>query len=220
MLKNIKLKGKNNVFLTLFIIIFLFLIVLFFYLDRKNQLSTLIRAWGIWGILLSILLMAALCMTPIPSEGFYLLLLKIFGVFLGPIYSWLGSIISAFVIYYLVHYFGKSLFQKLITPKYFETVDNWVKKRGSVGLLAARILPIPAFIVNYIAAAMPSISLWPYVWTSAVSIIPYYLGTTLVYIGVAKSTWIWLVAGVTAIIVVFTVSYQLNKKTNLKKNLK
>lgn len=204
-------KSKNYGWLTLILIFFVALIVLFFYLDRQNKLSYFIQAWGIGGILLAILLMAAICMTPIPSEGLVLLLLKIFGVFWGVLYSWLGSILSSIAIFYITRYLGKSFFQKLLTPQHFETVEHWIRKKGSSGLLIARILPVPAFAVNYIAGALPSVKLWPYVWTAALAIIPYYIGTTLVYIGVAKSTWIWLTVGVAALLTFWGISYFLSK---------
>lgn len=217
-MKNQQVNKKNNGLLALVIIIFAVLIVLFFYLDRKNELSTLIQTWGIVGIIFAILIMGALCTTPIPSEGLTILLLKIFGVFWGILYSWLGSILSSFIIYYLVHYYGKSFFQKLITPERFETVDHWIKKKGPLGLLIARVLPIPAFIVNYIAAAIPSLKLWPYVWTAALAMLPYYLGTALVYVGVAKSTLIWVAVGAIAIFSFWAIGYLLSRRTNRERS--
>ncbi len=209
-----KNKEKNYGWLTLISIIFVALIILFFYLDRQNQLSQVIRTWGLGGILLSILLMAALCMTPIPSEGLVILLLKIFGIYEGALYSWLGSILSSLAIFYLARNFGQSFFQKMITPSRFKMVDHWIRKKGSLGLLIARLLPIPAFVVNYITGVMPSVKLWPYVWTAALSMIPYYIGTTLVYVGIFKSTWIWLAVGGVTIITFWGVSYILSRKAN------
>ncbi|AHF06229.1 TVP38/TMEM64 family protein [Desulfitobacterium metallireducens] len=206
-----KIEDKNYGWLTLILVISVLLIVLFFYLDRQNNISYFIQTWGIGGIFLGILLMAALCMTPIPSEGLVILLLKIYGVYGGILYSWLGSILSSIAIFYITRYLGKSFFQKLLTPQRFETVDHWIQKKGSSGLLIARLLPIPAFAVNYIAGAIPSVKLWPYTWTAALSIIPYYIGTALVYIGVAQSTWIWLAVGGVAILTVWGISYFLSK---------
>lgn len=210
-MKSQNVKEQHYGSLTLIVVIFVVLIIAFFYLDRHNQLSNLIRTWGPGGILLSILLMATLCMTPIPSEGLVILLLKIFGIYEGTLYAWLGSIVSSLAIFYLARYFGQSFFQKLITPERFETVDHWIRRKGSFGLFIARLLPIPAFAVNYIAGVMPSVKLWPYVWTAALSIIPYYVGTALVFVGVAKETWIWLVVGGAAILAFWGVSYSLSR---------
>lgn len=208
-----KINKTNYIGLALIVVIFAVLLILFFYLDRRNELSVFIRNLGLGGIFLSILLMSALCMTPIPSEGLMILLLKIFGVYAGTLYSWLGSTLSSLIIFYFARYFGKSFFQRLITPQRFATVDHWIQKKGSFGLLIARLLPIPAFAVNYIAGAMPSVKLWPYVWTAALSIIPYYIGTALVYVGIVQSTWIWLALGGLAILAFWGMSYMLSKKS-------
>ena len=191
---------------------FAILIVAFFYLDRRNQLSAVIQAWGLWGAFFAILLMTAFCMTPIPSEGLVIMFLKIFGVYEGVFFAWIGSTISAMVIYILVHSYGQTLMQKLISPERFNLVDHWVDGKGSLGLLVARLLPIPAFAVNYIASAMPSMRIWSYLWTSALSMIPYYVGTALVYLGVAQATWLWFVLGFGALILFWGTGYYLNKR--------
>jgi Uncharacterized conserved protein len=205
--------GENNYsWLILILAVLIALIILFFYLDRQNQLSQSIQALGLAGIILSILLMAALCMTPIPAEGLLVLLLKIYGVYEGTVYSWLGSIISSLVIFYLARHHGQKYFRRMITPHRFEMVDHWVRERGTLGLVIARILPLPAFAVNYITGAMPSVAFWPYTWTAAVTIIPYYIGTALVYTGAAKSTWIWLVVGGGTLVVLWIISFILGQK--------
>lgn len=206
--------GETNYsWLILILAVLIALIILFFYLDRQNQLSQSIQALGLAGIILSILLMAALCMTPIPAEGLLVLLLKIYGVYEGTLYSWLGSIISSLVIFYLARHHGQKYFRKMITPRRFEMVDHWVRKRGTLGLVIARILPLPAFAINYITGAMPSVGFWPYTWTAAVTIIPYYIGTALVYTGASKSTWMWLVVGGGTLVILWVISYVLGRKS-------
>ena len=191
---------------------FILFIAAFLYFDRRNEISGFIRAWGLWGIVLAILLMAALCMTPMPSEGLVVLYLKIYGIYQGIFYSWLGSTLSSLAIFFIARIYGQKLMRKLISPKRFEIVDNWVHGKGSLGLFIARLLPIPAFAINYIASVMPSMKLWPYFWTATLSIVPYYIGTALVFLGVAQKTWIWLMLGAAALIVFWGTGYALNKR--------
>jgi len=205
---NIRKYGWTGVLIVAFVL----LIAAFFYLDRRNELSVIIREWGLWGVAFAIILMAALCMTPIPSEGLVVLYLRIYGIYQGIFFAWLGSILSAMAIFIIVRVYGQTLLKKLISPERFMVVDNWVERKGSLGLFVARLLPIPAFAVNYIAGAMPSMNLWTYLWTAALSMIPYYVGTALVFLGVARETWIWLVLGLVALVLFWGTGYVLNKR--------
>lgn len=209
-------EGKGNIlkygWTGLIIVVFIILIAAFFYFDRHNQISVIIREWGGWGVIFAVLLMAALCMTPIPSEGLVVMYLKIFGIYHGVLLAWLGSILSSLAIFIIIRVLGQRLMERLISPERFKQVDNWVEGKGSFGLFVARLLPIPAFAVNYIAGAMPSMKLWTYLWTAALSIIPYYIGTALVFVGVARETWIWLVVGMGALVLFWGIGYLLNKK--------
>ncbi|MHB8077381.1 TVP38/TMEM64 family protein [Desulfosporosinus fructosivorans] len=196
------------------IVAFVLFIAVFYYFDQRNEISMIIRAWGLWGVVFAIFLMAALCMTPIPSEGLVVLYLKVYGIYLGIFLSWLGSILSSIAIFIIVRVYGQTLMRRLISQERLNVVDNWVKAKGSLGLFVARLLPIPAFVVNYIAGTMPSIKLWTYMWTAALSMIPYYIGTALVFLGVARETWIWLFLGIAALILFWSVGYVFNKRSS------
>ncbi len=170
--------------------------VVFLYFNRGNEITVLIKSWGAWGIVLAVFLMAAIFMTPVPSEGLIVIYLNIYGVYLGILYCWIGSVISSIVFFYLARNYGQKLIKKLITQERFETVDNWVNEKGTFGLLIARFIPIPAFFVNCIAGILPSVKIWPFIWTAAVAIIPYFVGIALVYLGVSNGTWKWIILGI------------------------
>ncbi|MHB1651572.1 MAG: TVP38/TMEM64 family protein [Desulfitobacteriaceae bacterium] len=192
--------------------IFVILVVAFLYFDRSNQISKAIQDLGSAGMVLAVLLMAFVCLTPIPSEGIVVLYLKIYGVYLGTFFAWFGSSLSSLVIFVIARYYGRRIMRKLVTPERFNVVDNWVKRKGTLGLLIARLLPIPAVIVNYIAGGLPSVRFWPYFWTASLSIIPYYVGTALVFLGVSNEIWLWLVIGGIAIIAFWGIGFVLNRR--------
>lgn len=208
---------KKKIISVLFLAVIILFIVVFFYLDRTNALSAVIQNWGWPGTVLAILFMAVLCLTPVPSEGFLLMLMKIYGVFFGIFLSWLGLMLSTLIIFLIARLYGLKLVEKIMTPERFETVNHWVDQKGTFGLLVARLLPVPAFVVNYAAGVIPSIRLWPYFWTAAVSIIPYYLGTSFLFLGVARETWYWLFFGCLALIAVWAAGYLLNRKKPLNR---
>lgn len=203
---------KQSWVLMVIIGVFIFLIIAFFYQDRQNSISSLIKSLGPKAVLLAVLLMALLSMTPIPSEGLVLMYLKIYGVFWGTLWAWVGSNLGSLIIFFIIKHYGQFLLERIISKERFETVNQWVKSRGTYGLFIARLLPIPAFAVNYIASLIPTINLWPYLWTQMVAIIPYYVGTALVFLGVAKETWYWILIGGFAIAAFWSISYLLNRK--------
>lgn len=210
-----RLRGKKFDRTMLYFGLFIVLLIAFLYLDRSSEISSTIQNLGAVGMLPAVLLMAVLCLTPIPSEGLVVLYLKIYGVYLGIFLAWLGSNLSALVVFFIARYYGQNFLKKKVTPERFIAVDNWVKHKGTWGLLIARLLPIPAFAVNYIAGITPSVKLWPYLWTAAVSIIPYYVGTALVYLGISGRMWIWLIVGGVAMITFWGLSYMLNRGSTI-----
>lgn len=208
-------KSRAEGFTPTFLVIAVFIVVLvvFLYFDRSSEISAVIQNMGAAGMLLAVLFMAVFCLTPIPSEGVVVLYLKIYGVYLGTFLAWLGSNLSSLIIFFLARYYGQIFFRKIITPERLNIVNRWVEDKGTWGLFIARLLPIPAFIVNYAAGIIPSVKLWPYFWTAALSIIPYYVGTALVYLGVSDQMWIWLMIGGAALIAVWAISYILNRRS-------
>lgn len=193
-------------------------VVVFLYFDRRNEISAAIQGWGIIGMAMAVVLMAFLHLTPVPSEGLLVLYLKIYGIYLGILLAWLGSALSTLLIYYAARTYGQRFMRQLITQERFRLVDDWVKRKGSVGLLIARLLPIPAFIVNYIAGIIPSVRFWPYIWTGALAIIPYYIGTALVYLGVSRAIWIWLIAGGILIAAFWSLGYLFSHRSAAARN--
>jgi uncharacterized membrane protein YdjX (TVP38/TMEM64 family) len=158
---------------------------LYLYYDRHNMLSSFLRSWGISGIAIAILLMAIICTTPVPSEGLLVVYLKIYGAWWGSFYAWMGAVLSSLMVFMIARHFGTTLLQSLITKRRFEIVDDWIKRRGTTGLLFMRLLPVPGFITSYVVGTIPSVRLWSYVWTGAVSVLPYYVGASLLYLGVS-----------------------------------
>jgi uncharacterized membrane protein YdjX (TVP38/TMEM64 family) len=188
------------------------LAILFLYLDRANDLSNFLQSLGALGTLMAVLIMAIIAVTPMPSEGFLIVLLKVYGAWWGILYSWIGAVLSSFVVFEIARHVGKPFLQSVITPIRFNQVDHWVKKRGTSGVFLARLLPIPGFIVSYILGTIPSVRLFVFVWTAAVSIVPYYVGAAFIYLGVSKHLVLWLSLGFIALSVFWVAGYTVRTK--------
>ncbi|MDA8333858.1 MAG: VTT domain-containing protein [Peptococcaceae bacterium] len=207
-----RFNSKHYIHLSLVLLMMAVLVGGFFYFDRRYALSAAILRLGLLGNVLTVLLMALLYMTPIPSEGLLIMGFKVYGVYLGIFLSWLGMDLGAVITFFLARVYGQKLVQRVVPPEQFAMVDNWVKTKGTTGLLIARLLPVPAFAINCVAGAIPSVEFWPYLWTAAVSIVPYYVGTALVFLGIYMGTWRWLILGALAIAVFGGGGYVLKRR--------
>lgn len=171
-------------------------VVLFFYYNRHHDLSHAIQSYGQTGIFAAILMMTILFLTPIPSEGLLLIYFNVYGVFLGLVYAWTSYLISVILIFILARYVSTSFIRRTIKSSRFETVERWLKEKGIVGLLIVRMLPIPAFVVNCVMGAMPTIDFLRYFVTAVISIIPYYVTSSLLYFGITTFNYKVLLAGI------------------------
>ena len=185
---------------------------LFIYFDRRDELSLSLRNLGVWGVVASILLMAILCVVPVPSEFLLLMDMRVYGVWWGACYAWIGSILGAVLILIVARSVGRPLLESFVAPERYERVNSWVKDKGWPGLLMARLLPLPASVINYLAGLVRSVSPWHYTWTAAVSIIPYYVGAALLYMGIFTKFAVWLFVGAFVVIGFWITSYLVNRR--------
>jgi len=192
------------------------IIVAFLYLDRYQTISNIIYSTGWAGVVTAIFLITIISMTPIPTESLTIMCLKAYGIGWGIFYSWVGSTLSAVAIYLLVQSIGHSVLQMIISQERFEQVNEWIKGQGTRGVVIARFLPLPAFVVNYITAVIPSIRFWSYLWTAALTIIPSYVVTALIFMGVSTNLRIWLVVGSLGMVLIWISSYLLSRSQLVK----
>jgi uncharacterized membrane protein YdjX (TVP38/TMEM64 family) len=95
----------------------------------------------------------------------------LFGVIPGVIYSNIGATVGATIFFLIVrHAFGNSLQERY--AQRLKTINEYVRRYGVFYLIALRfIATIPFFIENSIFA-MTKISVWTFIWTTAIGIFP------------------------------------------------
>ncbi len=196
------------------LIVGILLVVGFFYLDKNNRISLAIQSWGAWGIILSIFLMALFCVIPVPSEFLMIMNMKIFGVWWGIFYTWVGAMIGAVAVFFIAKSIGSRIIQAFITEKRLQQVNKWIKNRGPIGLLMVRLVPLPFIVVNYSAGVMESVSTWEYVWTTGIGLLPYDLGAALVYLGLSTKYIWWIAIGGLAVVGIWVGGYLFSRSAN------
>lgn len=190
------------------------LVIWYFRIDRNNRISDWIQSFGVAGVLLAILLMALFCIIPVPSEFLMVMNMKVFGVWWGILYTWIGAMLGAFVVFLAARYLGARLLRAFVSHERLLQVDAWVSRRGALGLLLARLVPLPFIVVNYTAGVMKSVSLRDYVWTTGVGLVPYDLGAALIFLGFSKRFIVWLVLGGIAVVGIWVAGYFFNRHVN------
>lgn len=207
-------KGASVTWSVVIAVIGVALVLLFFHLDRNNEISNAIRSSGGLGILLSIFLMALFCVIPVPSEFLMIMNMKVFGVWWGIFYTWIGAMIGALTVFWFARHFGRHLLEAFVSPDRIHQVNQWVGQRGAMGLLMARLIPLPFIVVNYAAGVLKSVRARNYLWTTGIGLLPYDLGAALVFLGFSKRFTAWLVIGGLVVAAIWIAGYFFNRNVN------
>lgn len=125
---------------------------------------------------------------------------------------------GALITFVIVRHLAAPWIRRIISKQNWAKVESWIKHSGTFGLLFARLLPLPAPIVNYAAGLMESISFWNYPWTAAVTIWPYYFGAACIYMGVPNRFTPWIGLGIALLLVLWLVGYVLNRRQDQQLN--
>jgi uncharacterized membrane protein YdjX (TVP38/TMEM64 family) len=123
-----------------------------------------------------------------------------FGVWPGILYSWLGGILGAVAAAWLAKAVARPYVMRLVR-RYIPWLQSWLKKRGSMGLLTVRFIPlVPYHLVNYMTGIL-TVPLIPFIWTTALGTLPFQAGLAGVYAGVAYGSVLPFIFGAVILIV-------------------
>lgn len=143
-----------------------------FELKKMEAIRSYIRSLGTWGPVLSILLMILHSVTFIPSEIILIANLAIFGPVCGFIYTWIGSMLGAYLAFFMAKGIGRPIAKKFASDKLVKRIDVFVQEHGLLGLLALRFIPVISFNALNYAAGFTNITLWQFTWTTGLGIVP------------------------------------------------
>jgi uncharacterized membrane protein YdjX (TVP38/TMEM64 family) len=123
-----------------------------FVLTNKEEVTSIVHAWGIFGPLVFIILQAIqTIIAPIPLSATGIVGGFVFGWW-GVLWTTIGSIIGFWVIFWLARKFGRKFIEKIIRKELIDKFDYITKKRGTFVLFLIFLLPgLPDDVVGYIA---------------------------------------------------------------------
>lgn len=178
----------------------------------RDSFSTLIQSFGVFGVVVAIFLMTLLCIIPVPAEFLIVVNMEIYGIGWGLFYSWSGSVLGAIVAMYVTRWLGQARVRRLFSNERQQQVDNWIKRRGTMGLLVLRFAPfVPYHVLNYVAGLM-NVRFWPFFWTTCLGLVPFYLWMGGVFLGFSHGMWPAIISALIALAILGLASYFLRKR--------
>ncbi len=137
-----------------------------------ETIKNYILAVGFWGPLASIFLMVLHTIIFIPSEIILFANVYTFGFYLGILYTWVGSMLGAYLSFYLARLYGRPFVDRFISKGKVRQFDDWLEKKGVFGFFLLRLVPLFSFnLLNY-SAGLTKISVWQFTWSTGIGILP------------------------------------------------
>lgn len=167
-----------------------------FELDTEG-VEALIRSWGVWGMLGSVLLMVLHSFVPFPAEFVAMANGMLYGPYLGTLLTWTGAMLGAWLAFGLARLFGRPFVHAVLAERHHAAIDAWAERQGTGALIFSRLIPVISFnLINY-AAGLTAISWWTFTWATGLGILP--LTTLMVMMGDGiwsgeGGVWLWLIA--------------------------
>jgi uncharacterized membrane protein YdjX (TVP38/TMEM64 family) len=152
---------------------------------------------GSWAPIMSVLLMVGQATAiPIPVTGLMIANGLVFGLLRGMEISLVGGLIGAMAAYVIGRGVGRSIAERLLSPRSLDAADRLITKRGGWAVVLGRLVPgIPCDPVSYVAGAM-RMPIVPFVLLTIVGLLPAVFSTAFVgaeVVGEVRPGY-WLVA--------------------------
>ena len=153
-----------------------------------------VRAWGVWGVFASLLLMVLHSFVPVPAEIIAVCNGLLFGVLGGTAVTWLGAMLGASAAFALARWLGRPFVCRMVPEARRAELER--RAGAADALLVLRLMPIVSFnLVNY-AAGLAGVGWWTFLWTTALGILPLTILTAVLGARMLEIAWpIWAAIG-------------------------
>lgn len=137
-----------------------------------DGIRDLIAGYGALGPLVAVGLYILHSFVPFPAQVLTLAIGAVYGPVWGSLLAWVAAMAGALVAFGVARLGGRPLAQRFVPPAQLTRFDGWVERYGIAALLGVRVMPIIPFnLINY-AAGLTQISLWTFLWTTGIGILP------------------------------------------------
>jgi uncharacterized membrane protein YdjX (TVP38/TMEM64 family) len=158
------------------------------FLSDAEKAREFIRGFGIYAPLLSIAIQVLqVLIAPLPGQFFGIASGYVFGIWLGTLYSVIGTAIGSIIAFYLAKKIGRPFVEKVIDQNTLKKFDYLAKKGGEFALFMIFLLPaLPDDAICFIAG-LTKIKPWKFLLITILGRLPGFLVLNMVGNGFAVS---------------------------------
>jgi uncharacterized membrane protein YdjX (TVP38/TMEM64 family) len=145
------------------------------YLHNRDfeGLRQLVRSYGPWGPVFTIILMAVQSIVPfVPGLVITITNAWIFGWFYGAVYSWSGSLIGAILDFTIARWFGRPVVELFVKAHHLDASDRFFLQHGIMAVFITRLTPVIPFKVISYGAGLTAISMLRFIMATGVGQTP------------------------------------------------
>ena len=175
-----------------------------------DTVRTTVESAGPWAPLTYVVLHVVLTLVPVPKNLLAGIAGVLFGLPLGILLSFVGSLAAASVTFALARRIGREAVASLTGPR-VRRVEDLLRQQGLVAVLLARLSPVPFTIVNYGAGVSP-ITWRDYLLGTAVGVVPGTVGYVALGASAGQDAATFVLAG-TVTVLLFVVTVFLGRRT-------
>lgn len=150
-------------------------------LETVSVIRQRVHAMGIWGPVLLIALMVMHSVAFFPSEVVTIADVALFGPVAGVAYSWIGSMLGAYLAFFLARAFGRPFVDRFVPERALRRFDAFMEHRGAPGVFVLRLIPLISFNALNYACGLTRLGFWRFTWTTGLGILPAGLLIALLY---------------------------------------
>ena len=138
---------------------------------------------SVWGLPVVILIFTVASFFGLPQWALITISVVAFGPTAGAIYSWIATLVSAMLNFWLADLLGRERLSRLTGPRLGNVLDR-IKRNGLLWSFVVRLVPTGPFILVNMAAGVSSITTRSFFIGTALGIIPKILVVALLAKGV------------------------------------
>jgi uncharacterized membrane protein YdjX (TVP38/TMEM64 family) len=140
--------------------------------EKRLELMQFVLDHYVLSVMLFIVMYIFIVVTALPIAGLSTVMSGfLFGVIPGVIYSNIGATVGATLFFLIIrHLFGNAL-QKRYEER-LTTINEYMHRYGIFYLIALRFIATIPFSIENTLFAMTKVSLWTFIWTTVIGILP------------------------------------------------